>query len=350
MKPHRRTWLFASLLALGACASLLGLDERRRKPFEHRAHVTQGVTCTDCHAGIAEAGDEGPLHLPSDERCLDCHSPPHDPNPCQDCHGLPRTRETLASARQHLVFSHQRHLPELSGNCARCHVGVAEDVSPLLPSMATCLRCHQHEGQFASRECGACHRDLVAEAVRPRSHLPHDEAFIQSHGAQAASAADLCRSCHTEASCASCHGVSVPVLPARFAFDAPLGPDFHRAGFRSRHGLEAKTDTGLCLTCHATTSCASCHENAGLAATGATRGSPHPARGWVSATRGENAHGAAARQDPVGCAGCHQGPGEALCVGCHKVGGVGGNIHPPGFQSSLRKREDRPCRACHGEL
>jgi hypothetical protein len=225
---------------------------------------------------------------------------------------------------------------------------VAEDDEKLLPKMANCFRCHNHEDQFAGRNCDTCHQDLVADALEPSSHVAHNEGFVRSHGAQAASATDLCRQCHSEASCAKCHGVSVPVLPARLAFDAPAGPNFHRAAFRSRHTLEARADSGLCLTCHSTQSCANCHETQGLSAAGTPRGSPHPARGWVGPSPSENAHGPAARMDPVACASCHQGAGEALCVGCHKVGGVGGNIHPPGFKSHLRLRQDQPCRACHG--
>jgi hypothetical protein len=54
-----------------------------------------------------------------------------------------------------------------------------------------------------------------------------------------------------------------------------------------------------------------------------------------------------ARIDPASCASCHGGAGEQLCVSCHKVGGVGGNIHGPGFASNKSKTRDVPCRQCH---
>jgi hypothetical protein len=71
--------------------------------------------------------------------------------------------------------------------------------------------------------------------------------------------------------------------------------------------------------------------------------SPHPT-GWVGVDRNE--HGRAARRDPASCAACHGGAGEALCVSCHRVGGVGGNPHPPGFRDA-RALSDLPCRTCH---
>jgi hypothetical protein len=50
----------------------------------------------------------------------------------------------------------------------------------------------------------------------------------------------------------------------------------------------------------------------------------------------------------MSCAGCHGGSGEQLCVGCHRVGGAGGNPHGPGFQSNKAMHHDLPCRECHG--
>ena len=72
----------------GACAKMLGLEqERESNAFEHRAHVVEGINCLECHAGIQEAGDTGPMHFPSTADCVGCHEEPHDPNTCADCHG-----------------------------------------------------------------------------------------------------------------------------------------------------------------------------------------------------------------------------------------------------------------------
>ena len=173
----------------------------------------------------------------------------------------------------------------------------------------------------------------------------HEGDFIREHGVRAASARDLCATCHTERSCAACHGTTVPALPWRLAVGNVALTGLHRAGFRARHAEEARAAPALCTTCHSERSCSDCHSASRVAPGSATR-NPHPPT-WLTATRGGGDHGMAARVDPVSCASCHGGAGEALCVGCHRVGGPGGSPHGPGFSSTKDKRRDLPCRQCH---
>lgn len=350
----RRAILVAiAALGLAACAGILGLRGPGRREFPHRAHVLAGSTCVQCHPGAERAGDKGPLHLPDDASCLACHTKPHDRRSCLGCHGGQWTGADAAQAREHLRFDHGRHQAPSRGNCVRCHAGIQQAGQRLRPAMAVCLSCHEHEGQFRTRECDRCHVDLAGENTPPASHLVHDDDFTRRHGAVAGSSADLCGTCHTERSCAACHGVSVPALPSRLAFDDPGRGSVHRAGFAARHSIEAAAAPGTCTSCHQPEACLDCHNNRRIAASTETGGgtsgagpaSPHPP-GWVGLTRSENEHGRAARRDPAGCASCHGGAGEALCVSCHKVGGVGGSVHPPGW-SSRQSLGDLPCRLCH---
>jgi hypothetical protein len=211
--------------------------------------------------------------------------------------------------------------------------------------MATCLRCHEHQDQFDPDRCDTCHVDLEGERTLPESHLVHDGNWLREHGVRAASDAAMCGSCHTERSCATCHGVTAPMVPAKARFDVPDGNALHRAGFRSHHAEEARADPGSCSSCHDDRACRDCHVTEGVAAGGLGGLSPHPP-GWVGLGLGGNDHGPAARRDPAACAACHGGAGEQLCVGCHKVGGVGGSPHPPGW-SSNQPRSALPCRLCH---
>jgi len=342
----------AVLLAcvLAACASVLGIHPRDgAHPFEHRKHVLNRVGCLDCHAGVASNPEEpGLLHLPSDSVCLRCHQKPHDERSCSSCHGEPRIRGEAALAHDHLKFDHRKHMPSVAGNCARCHTGV-EEARPesIRPKMAVCFGCHEHRDEWTLRDCDACHKDLGAEDSPPESHLVHDGDWIREHGVRAGSARDLCSSCHSERSCAKCHGVgTVPTLPSKLAFeDVPLS-GLHRAGFRARHAEEATANPGMCTTCHSENSCVECHTRSHVAP-GSTTLSPHPP-GWVSTAAGGGDHGVQARINPMSCAGCHGGAGEQLCVGCHKVGGAGGNPHGPGFRSNKNKFHDVPCILCHG--
>src|SRR5206468_853653 len=133
-------------------------------PFEHRAHVTKGVTCVECHSDVARAGDTGPLHLPTTADCVRCHAKPHDMRECALCHGEPYVRGGAELAREHLRFEHRAHMPAVKGDCVRCHVEIAS-ASPtaLRPTMATCFGCHTHRDQWTTRDCDGCHVDLAAE-------------------------------------------------------------------------------------------------------------------------------------------------------------------------------------------
>ncbi len=334
-----------AVVAVAACAGILGLRKPAQSTFPHRAHVVAGVACTRCHAGVATAPENSALHLPDDATCTSCHQKPHDTRSCIGCHTKPPDAPggiaNLIDARDHLKFAHSKHAAPTSNNCMRCHDGVAQNAEQLRPPMATCFRCHDKDAERDGRRCDACHIGLVESKTLPATHLAHDGDWIREHGARAASSGELCESCHQQAFCASCHGTTAPALPAARRFADPLTPTIHRAGFASRHALEARSDPGACATCHQPDRCASCHVDRGVA--GSAGRNPHPA-GWVGVT--ENRHGREARRDPAACASCHGGAGESLCVSCHAVGGVGGNPHPPGFSSRLPMTA-MPCRMCH---
>jgi len=133
-------------------------------------------------------------------------------------------------------------------------------------------------------------------------------------------------------------------------FDDRFTPDMHPANFFARHPMASHADPGSCSTCHSIDSCADCHRARNVAAPGGSAGKPvaepHPP-GWIGVRREDNEHGRAARRDPMACAVCHGGAGEALCVGCHRVGGVGGSPHAPGWTSTLDKMTRLPCIKCH---
>jgi predicted CXXCH cytochrome family protein len=344
------TVLLALTLLLAACAGVLGIRPTPAHPFEHRAHVLKGVNCRECHGDVGTAGETGPVHFPETADCLRCHKAPHDARACGGCHGEPHVRGSAELAREHLRFEHRQHMARVTGDCVRCHQEVAvERPQALRPSMAVCFSCHEHQAEWQVRRCEGCHVDLPAELTMPQSHLVHEGDFVREHGVRAAAARDLCMTCHSERSCASCHGAgTAPILPARLAFDKPSLSGLHRAGFRSRHADEARAAPGLCTTCHSERQCQGCHTDSHVSPGSGAR-TPHPA-GWLTTRRGGGEHGLQARVDPISCASCHGGAGEQLCVGCHQVGGPGGNPHGSNFSSNKDKMRDVPCRACHGAL
>jgi hypothetical protein len=332
-------------LSLAACAGVLGLKKQdNSRPFEHYKHLAQGIGCLKCHQGVEKETDTGPLAIPGTNVCLECHQKPHNPADCGNCHGLASTRAAVSSARDHLKFQHTKHLDRLKSQCVPCHVSAGQaDAAILRPSMPTCFACHGHRDQWRTRDCDACHHDLVSENVKPDSHIVHEGNWIREHGVRAASTRDLCSTCHTETFCTNCHGKTVPALPWKLQPENPRFDRLHSGGFMTRHPDEAKATPGLCTTCHAESFCRDCHEKKKVGATVAGSPNPHPV-GWVRNGGGD--HGRQARLDPISCAACHSGAGEQLCVGCHRVGGPGGNPHGSNFKSSLSK-SDPPCRKCH---
>lgn len=339
--------LAGALVGTSACAGLLGIRPTdATRPFEHRAHAEAGVHCLSCHDGIASAGDAGDLHLPSTNTCTSCHEEPHDPSPCGACHGLSYTRASAARAKATLVFDHGAHREATSADCVRCHADAGSGAAVMRPRMADCLGCHGHDEAFAVKNCDSCHVDLRGEGTRPDDHFIHGSDFTNAHAAAASRADGMCATCHAPRFCTSCHVAGVmPITPGRLRFDEPRSGGLHPAGFLSHHAEASAASAGLCTTCHAPESCASCHDRQRLGATRAEPTNPHPP-GWIGPRGSGNLHGPATWRDPASCEACHGGAGQRLCVKCHAVGAGGGDPHMPGSKPT-GDRARMPCSLCH---
>jgi hypothetical protein len=122
----------------------------------------------------------------------------------------------------------------------------------------------------------------------------------------------------------------------------------HRGDFLGRHSVEVAADPASCRRCHGQSFCDSCHQAEGLTAQAKNPRDPHPA-GW-SIPGSRDFHGPAARRDIASCAACHDQGARSNCVDCHRVGGIGGNPHPPGFTQRHDRAEIRRtgmCLYCH---
>jgi hypothetical protein len=332
------------IAAATACLSACSQDALVR--FQHVSHAGQGLRCNHCHAGIERATTAGEKHIPGADKCSTCHPAPHrgvvKPGPCAGCHSAVH-RDRHESP---LVFSHASHIERGKGQCFPCHNAITirtPGAHRLIPTMATCLTCHQNK--WDGLECNYCHAHLQLFPIKPVSQFAHNGDFLRAHGRLASSRADLCSQCHTQSYCAACHdpkkaGVLKPSIRFPDAVDKAF---IHRGDYVGRHAIEARSAGDSCVRCHQPNECASCHASRGVMQ-GSGR-SPHPA-GWVSVTGGPNLHGRAARREAISCAGCHDKGAASNCVTCHRVGGVGGNPHPPGWRTRQSK-SDRVCRICH---
>ena len=349
MKEYRLTPLVWLALGMLVSAILAACADRAAPRFPHRMHLaeiecgTEGkpecLTCASCHA----VSERDRAHkLPQGELCIRCHR--------EDAHEvlpLLRTRPQRVSGA--IQFNHDQHLAMrgIRGQCVGCHSGVVREGGATLPPMSRCFSCHEHEQQWQKGKCAPCHVQANLERTLPESFLRHDQAFARGHGQVAQQERQLCQACHTESQCDDCHDVTQDLTVERRRPERILRTYVHRGDFLTRHMIEAESQPSRCLRCHTAETCDSCHVARGVSGNRIGARSPHPPR-WVGSDPGvRSLHGREARRDILSCASCHdQGP-ATNCIRCHSVGGVGGNPHPDGWQSTLTESSTM-CRYCHG--
>ncbi len=134
-------------------------------PFNHKAHIDNGVECTQCHTGVEERDG---ADLPDMENCMGCHESPVTSSPAEALLiQMAKEKKPLVwkpvTVLDHggLGFSHRRHVKTAKLECQVCHGDMKQrTVPPETPaialSMAFCLDCHKQRG--VDRDCLTCHR------------------------------------------------------------------------------------------------------------------------------------------------------------------------------------------------
>ncbi len=341
--------LAGGALLLSACASLIGVFVSRSDAIRipHERHTKAEVECGTCHETIFESATLQTVDLPKEKLCLKCHAEEKQKGNCGFCHTDAEHPQTFPVRVRDLKMNHAEHIERVKEDCKVCHQQLPEPLrtEKLAPKMATCLGCHEHAEQYAAGKCEVCHQDLSKFPLKPIADFSHRGDFLRDHRLEARSAGAACATCHEQSFCSSCHaktqGVKTEVLLAERVDRSFI----HRNDFFSRHPVEAKADPALCLRCHGVDSCNGCHQKNGLGAGNGATLDPHPA-GFSNGML----HGPEARRDIVSCAACHDQGAASTCVQCHRVGGVGGNPHPPSWAVRHRKEEigrNAMCQICH---
>jgi hypothetical protein len=355
IRGHRRAalCLVSALAGLGAaaCASKLFLrPEKDGVGFPHQRHAQAKVECITCHEKVYDATALGDLSVfPKEAVCLQCHKEQKQNGNCGFCHADPSHPTGYARADDHLKLNHTAHIDLVKEDCSVCHATISEPGHARVPpTMASCFGCHAHEEQYAQARCEACHKDLTRYPLQPLASLfSHQANFVEEHGNAARAGDASCQLCHEQSFCTDCHAQTVP-LPIEVKFPERVASNFiHRGDYLSRHSIEAAADPAMCQRCHATSFCEGCHIAQNLTPNAPNPRSPHPA-GF--SFPGPTSHATPARRDIVSCAACHdQGP-QSICISCHRVGGIGGDPHPPGWSNSHPQGEIRRnamCLYCH---
>ncbi|MFQ6677269.1 MAG: cytochrome c3 family protein [Fidelibacterota bacterium] len=132
--------------------------------YNHSIHVNDaGLDCTDCHSG---AVNKIRATLPSIKKCKSCHSEMQGESIAETLvvkavnnkEEIPWQR--IYQLKDHVFFSHRRHVTAGNLSCELCHGNVEEMVvppkQPLIPiSMDNCIKCH--DSKSISTDCLNCH-------------------------------------------------------------------------------------------------------------------------------------------------------------------------------------------------
>lgn len=186
--------------------------------FEHGKHFAKGqADCASCHPAEAHVRDV--TNKPTMSRCFSCHGVTkfsRAPGACETCHPPgyrepPKTHKASTFLAKHGELRAKAPL-ECAGchteeNCAACHVvemphpedwkGRAHARGFFDDGAKVCDRCHPRGRSASQRDyCDKCH------------HKGGDasKAWVWAHpGVVKAKGAGQCLTCHSQATCSTCH-------------------------------------------------------------------------------------------------------------------------------------------------
>jgi len=349
----KRLGLCLLVVATASCAPWLtirlnyGVDAIRAP---HGVHKNAKVECIACHEEIYDAKTLDKRVLPKEEKCLECHREQKQQGKCSNCHTDVKRALPWPEREPTLRMSHADHIDRVKEDCSVCHKSLPNPLraADAAPPMSACLSCHEHKQEYDDGRCSRCHIDLSRYPLKPVSMFSHQGNFVREHGRSARAAGATCTQCHEQTFCSDCHANTVSTkIEVKFPERVDAG-FIHRNDFLGRHSVEAQGDPASCRRCHGSSFCENCHTQQNLTPQAANPRDPHPV-GW-SFPGSREFHGTAARQDITRCAGCHDQGARSICVDCHRVGGIGGDPHPPGWQSRHDRNEishNSMCLACH---
>jgi hypothetical protein len=252
--------------------------------FDHQAHVSRGVPCTRCHAGVERVDLASRAQLPKMELCLGCHNSGRGkldaPSRCATCHvstrdGTLETTFASGTLRPSGLLRGDAHTLDFRTH----HAAVARDDEKY------CLNCHRQD------YCQSCHNGVV----KPFDF--HGNDYVSRHGIDARRNDPDCGSCHRRQSfCLGCHE-RLGVTDARTTAQTPFAPSgtrtFHPDGWAdpsaahqpNHHAWQAQRNLRTCVSCHRQETCLECHAaQSGPGSTAKMTVNPHP-MGWAGSRR-----------------------------------------------------------------
>lgn len=174
----------------------------------HKKHVEMGLSCVDCHLGVAHAGQL--KNKTKMQTCFDCHDKGRTPampanNNCSACHRkldsvIPQAPVVFGSGKAAVKFNHSSHGSMFK--CTDCHTGMFQMARGKVKiafadhkAGKLCFSCHNGKKAFASDKCTNCHGESPMPKTIPfKVNGMSNVAF--GHGAHAGMFG--CADCHTK--------------------------------------------------------------------------------------------------------------------------------------------------------
>ena len=396
-------------LAAAALAVCLAVVPRARAQqadtFPHSLHAKVFPSCTGCHLGAVQ---QDAKFYPDASACSGCHDGQqrYEGKVLRTVNFKGATELTTNLAFSHLLHEQKSNTERNTRICMKCHQrpGTTEWMSVAAPQPALCVLCHEHEAPAhlaPQANCRTCHvplaqavklsPDEISQFPKPASHDSAD--WLSKHAPTDSLATARCAVCHTQQSCARCHmNVSttsqIKLLGSNPAVAQAIAgkpaeypqPASHRApDWQSTHQTQANAIDAKCGSCHARSSCQTCHLTIGAREAIGRLPAPKPGTGaqgvqlrrtgelallrtvnfrsavpipknvtyvQVHPAGWEKNHRAPASTTAANCASCHI---QRYCSDCHD--GVGRiKYHPVDFvqghgAQSFGREQD--CATCH---
>jgi hypothetical protein len=351
-------------------------DEPRTLKFSHKLHIKDvGVDCADCHPGGKTSTLASDNLRAGHDNCTSCHEQQLSDS-CGMCHVNPDNPVALLPQERTVRFAHEQHVSGHAMECATCHAGLGETdyAGPAnMPPMETCNSCHNDAK--VTNACEACHTSFVN--LIPPDHLVAD--FKKEHKKRTRlGALDVeCQTCHTQDFCSQCHNAPSLIqfgrgaktsepLPRVSPSNSPKQMTIemvHSLNYRFTHGIDAKSKSSDCYTCHSAKEfCTDCHAAGDNISALAFKPAWHLGVNFTTIGRGSGGgrHADYARRDLETCVACHDAQGgDPTCVRCHFDGdGVKGTdpkTHPASFtqdrgDGSWHADRGATCYNCHTDF
>jgi hypothetical protein len=382
----RRLFLFALIAAAVLATSAVALrptpqphwqapSDSTQLKFSHKLHVeSAGIGCETCHPKAATSKLASDNLRSVHENCTSCHEEQVD-NKCDYCHKDPENIQVAPAPLRDIRFSHEQHVSMKDVQCTTCHMHLdATDYAgpENMPSMATCASCHND--RKVSNACVSCHTEVAG--LIPADHLVPGFKRDHKNLTRLGSMETNCATCHTQDFCAECHtpgalmqfgkgalmsdpnprvfpGTSVPQMTIERA---------HDLNYRFTHGIDAKSKSSECYTCHSAQEfCTECHQTGDNITSRGIKPASHLSTDFtrLGVGSGGGRHAELARRDIETCVNCHdtQG-GDPTCITCHSdadgIKGTDPKTHPTGFMrtehGSWHENSGATCYNCHTDL